>query len=116
MSADGRRVAAANDIDAAAKGERVMGRLGVARYGGRFRTQGGSFIFHKEGKFHQGVMVAGEMVEVVPTHGVDVSLSDSISELTVMSVEEGIEVFKFEKVLLLNNLGVDIKRSEGFDL
>ena len=61
MRAYGGRVAAANDVDAAAKGERVMGGLGVARYGGRFRTQGGGFIFHKEGKFHQGVVVAGEM-------------------------------------------------------
>lgn len=74
------------------------------------------FVLGEEGKFEKGVAVAGEMAEVVPAHGVDVGLSDFIGELRVVPGEEGVEVFIFEETLLLDNLSVDVRGAQSFNL
>jgi len=75
--------------------------LGGAREGGGVGAERVGFFVGEDGEFEEGVAVAGEMAEVVPAHGIDVGLSDFIGELRVMPVEEGVEVFISEEILLL---------------
>lgn len=56
------------------------------------------------------------MAEIVPAHGIDVGLCNLVGELRVVSIEEGIEAFISEEVLLLYYLGVNIGRAKSFDL
>lgn len=93
-----------------------MRGLGGAREGGGVGAEGMGFVVDEEGKFEEGVAVAGEMAEVVPTHGVDIGLGDFVGELSVVSGEEGVEVSVLEEILLLYDLSVDVRRAQSFNL
>lgn len=56
----------------------------------------------------EGFVVAGEVVEVVPAHGIHVCLTDFFGENFVVFAEKAIEVFVADEVLLLDDLGVDV--------
>ena len=56
----------------------------------------------------EGLFVAGEVVEVVPAHGIHVCLTDFFGENFVVFAEEAVEVFVPDEVLLLDDLGVDV--------
>ena len=51
--------------------------------------------------------VTCKVTEVVPTHGVDVCLSDFISELGVVFGQKNVEVFVSNECSLLNDLRID---------
>lgn len=70
----------------------------------------------ENGDFLQSLPISSEVTEVVPTHRVDVRLTNLFSEDRVMSREEGVEALVSEECLLLDNLRVDIGRAQGFDL
>lgn len=69
-------------------------------------------------EFHlgQGGMITGEVVGVIPAHSVDVCLADVVGQLGLISRKESVQVFVFDETLLLDNLGVDVERAEGFNL
>lgn len=64
----------------------------------------------------QSFLVATELVQVIPSHGVHVSQCDLASERRMVLVQKREEVLKPEKVLLLNDLGIDMWRSKSLDL
>lgn len=68
------------------------------------------------GYFLQSLPISSEVTEVVPTHGVDVRLTNLLSKDGMMSREEGVEAFVSDECLLLDNLRVDVGRAQGFDL
>ena len=51
--------------------------------------------------------VTCEVTQVVPTHGVDVCLSNFISKLGVMFGQKNVEVLVSNERSLLNNLRID---------
>lgn len=56
----------------------------------------------------EGFLVASEVVEVIPAHGVHVCLSDFFGEHFVVFAEEGVKILVTDEVLLLYDLGVDV--------
>lgn len=61
-------------------------------------------------------MVARKVVEIIPTHRIDIRLAELVGKLLLMASQKGIEVLVFQEALLLDDLRVDARRSERFDL
>lgn len=70
----------------------------------------------ENGNLLQSQFIPSEVTEVVPTHGIDVRLTNFLSKDRMVSREEGVEAFVSEECLLLDNLRVDIGRAQSLDL
>lgn len=64
----------------------------------------------------QCFLVPGELVQVVPAHGVEVGLADLTRQDGLVPVQKRKEILELEEVLLLDDLGIDIGRSQRLDL
>lgn len=123
VGGEGGLVAGAEDVDAAAEVEGVVGRAGEP--GGR--EDGGAprdffvpehvvLVDGVELDFVERLFVARELVEVVPAHRVHVGEAYLASEDRLVPVEEGEQVLELEEILLLDDLRVNVRGSQGLDL
>ena len=53
-------------------------------------------------------LIACEMIEIIPSHCVDVGLANFFSKLPLMPGQKGIKVFVSEKSILLNDLSINV--------
>ena len=64
-----------------------------------------------ERDFLESQSVTSKVTQVVPTHGVDVCLSNFISKLGMVSGQKEVEVFVSDECSLMNNLRIDAWRT-----
>lgn len=74
------------------------------------------FVEDMELELFQCLLVPGELVEIVPAHGVKVCLTYFARKHGLVPVEKGEEILELEEVLLLDNLRIDIGRPQRLDL
>lgn len=56
-------------------------------------------------------LIAYEVIEVIPSHRIDVCLANFFGELSLMSRQKGEQVFVLKESILLNELSINIWRS-----
>lgn len=67
-------------------------------------------------EFLQRLVVPRKIGQIVPPHRVYVCLRNLLSEGWMGPRQETIEILEFNEVPLLNDLGIDIRRSQRFNL
>lgn len=73
-------------------------------------------VDHKDGELVESILVPREVTEVVPTHRIDICLSNLFPKDRMVSGKETVELLVANERLVLNNLSINTGRPQGFYL
>lgn len=64
----------------------------------------------------EAMLIPRKVTEVIPTHSVDIRLTDLFGKHRVMSSQKRVQIFEANKILLLDDLGIYVGRPQGLDV
>lgn len=60
--------------------------------------------------------IAREVIQIVPAHSIYISLAQFIRKLRMMPHKKSVQILIIEKILLLDDLSIHIRRTQSLDL
>lgn len=74
------------------------------------------FVYNMKLRLRQRFLISSEMVYIVPSHGVHISLANFFSQDFMVFPKKRVKIFVSNEVLLLDYLSIDVRGSECLDL